>query len=125
MSEAFAGTTFHGHFENIRDLILLERAFSKSAAKVAVHKCHLDELQRLDATLKEIKFSQTHIGTVRTNAFDVIKIDAIIFEHCHIDAIQTNAFTEKVSRTAVPIFFFHLMHEVFILTLFLSRFSNF
>lgn len=95
-SEAFANTTFHGHFENIPDLKLLERAFSKSSAKVTVHNCHLDELQRLDATLKEIKFSNTHIGAVRTNAFDVIKIEAIIFEHCHIDSIQTNAFTEKV-----------------------------
>lgn len=98
-SEAFANTTFHGHFENIPDLNLLERAFSKSLAKVSIHNCHLDELQRLDAALKEIKFSKTHIGTVRANAFDVIKIDAIIFEHCNIDAIQTNAFTEKVRAT--------------------------
>lgn len=99
-SEAFANTTFHGHFENIPDLKLLERAFSKSSAKVTMHNCRLDELQRLDATLKEIKFSHTHIGAVRSHAFDVIKIDAIIFERCNIDIIQTNAFTEKV-RTRI------------------------
>lgn len=96
-SEAFANTTFHGHFEKIPDLILLERALAKSSPKITVHNCHLDEVQRLDVSLKEIKFSNSHIGTVRTNAFDVIKIDSIIFEHCYIDTIQANAFTEKVS----------------------------
>lgn len=95
-SEAFAGTTFHAHFENIHDFQLLERAFSKSTAKVTIHNSRLDEIRRLDATLKEIKFSHTRIGVVRTNAFDVIKIDSIIFENCHIDTIQANAFTEKV-----------------------------
>lgn len=95
-SEAFASTTFHGYFENIRDFQLMERAFSKSAARITIHNCHMDELKRLDASLKEIKFSNTHIGTVLTNAFDVIRIDSIIFEKCHIDTIQSDAFTEKV-----------------------------
>ncbi|XP_055305282.1 uncharacterized protein LOC129569986 isoform X1 [Sitodiplosis mosellana] len=95
-SEAFANTTFHGHFENIHDFQLLERAFSKSTAKVTVNNSRLDELRRLEASLKEIKFSNTHIGTILTNTFDVIKIDSIIFENCHIDTIQSNAFTEKL-----------------------------
>lgn len=97
-SEAFANTQFHGHFENIHDFQLLERAFSKSIAKVTINNSRLDELRRLEASLKEIKFSNTHIGTVLTNAFDVIKIDSIIFENCHIDTIQPNAFSEKVSN---------------------------
>lgn len=95
-SEAFANTTFHGHFENIHDFQLLERAFSKSTAKVTINNSRLDELRRLEASLKEIKFSNTHIGIIQTNAFDVIKIDSIIFENCHIDIIQSNSFTEKV-----------------------------
>ncbi|XP_031628449.1 uncharacterized protein LOC116344162 [Contarinia nasturtii] len=95
-SEAFASTTFHAHFENIADFQLLERAFSKSTAKVTINNSRLDELKRLDATLKEIKFTNTHIGVVQTNAFDVIKIDSIIFENCHIETIQANAFTEKL-----------------------------
>lgn len=98
-SEAFANTIFHGHFENIHDFQLLERAFSKSTAKITVNNSRMDELQRLEASLKEIKFSNTHIGTILTNAFDVIKIDSIIFENCHIDTIQSNAFTEKVRKS--------------------------
>lgn len=120
-SEAFANTTFHGHFENIADLKLLERAFSKSSAKVTMHNCRLDELQRLDATLKEIKFSNTHIGAVRSNAFDVIKIDAIIFEHCNIDTIQTNAFTEKVRRRVRHFLFFFLVIFSFFLSFQISQ----
>lgn len=95
-SEAFANTTFHGYFERIHDFQLLERAFSKSNARVTISNSRMDELGRLDASLKEIKFSNTHIGSVLTNAFDVFKIDSIMFENCHIDVIQTNAFTEKV-----------------------------
>lgn len=124
-SEAFANTTFHGHFENILDLKLLERAFSKSSAKVTMHKCHLDELQRLDATLKEIKFSNTHIGAVRSNAFDVIKIDAIIFEHCNIDTIQTNAFTEKVRKHTRPFYCIQMMESLYFNRYFLIYFPNF
>lgn len=95
-SEAFASTTFHGYFEHIRDFQLLERAFSKSNARITISNSRMDELKRLDASLKEIKFSNTHIGSIQTNAFDVIKIDSIMFENCHIETIQTNAFTEKV-----------------------------
>lgn len=95
--EAFANTTFHGHFENIRDFQLQERAFSKSDAKISIHNCKMDELKRLDASLKEIKFSNTHIGDVNSNAFDVLKIDSIVFENCVINTIQSKALTEKVS----------------------------
>lgn len=95
-SEAFANTTFHGHFENIGELQLLERAFSKSSAKVTIQHCHLNEVEQLSAQLKEIKFSNTHIGKIRTHAFDVIRIDSIIFNDCYIDTIEANAFTEKV-----------------------------
>lgn len=103
-SEAFADTTFHGHFENILDLDFLERAFSRSSARITITNSKLDEVRRLDASLKEIKFSNSRIGTIQTNAFDVIKIDSIIFEKCTIDTIQNNAFTEKVRKFSHFIF---------------------
>lgn len=96
-AEAFANTTFHGHFENINDFQLLERAFSKTTAKISIENSKLDEIQPLDASLKEIKFSNSNIGEIKRNAFDVLKIDSIIFENCHIGIIRNQALTEKVS----------------------------
>lgn len=94
--EAFANTSFHGYFENIRDFQLQERAFSKSRAKVLIQNSRMDELQRLDASLKEIKFCNTYIGEIKTNAFDVLNLDSIVFDNCQINTIQSNALTEKV-----------------------------
>lgn len=95
-SEAFANTEFHGHFENIPDLQLDERAFSNSSAKVTIQDSGMTQVERLDAILKEIKFSNTRIGTIRSHAFDAYSIDSIIFDKCDIERIESNAFPEKV-----------------------------
>lgn len=95
-SEAFANTEFYGHFENIPDLQLDERAFSNSSAKVTIQDSRMTQVERLDAILKEIKFSNTHIGTIRSHAFDAYSIDSIIFDKCDIERIESNAFPEKV-----------------------------
>lgn len=76
---------------------MLERAFSKTTAKISIENSNLYEIQPLDASLKEIKFSNSHIGEIKQNAFDVLKIDSIIFENCHIGIIRNQALTEKVS----------------------------
>lgn len=98
--EAFASTSFHGHFENIRDFQLKERAFSKSSAKISIENSRIYELQPLEASLKEIKFSNTYIGEIKSKAFDVLKIDSIVFENSSINVIRSEAFTEKVSLFA-------------------------
>lgn len=96
--EAFANTTFHGHFENIRDFQLDERAFSKSSsAIISIERSELEEIQPLEASLKEIKFSNSHIGEIKYNAFDVLQINSIVFENCTIDTIKGRALTEKVN----------------------------
>lgn len=96
-AQAFVGTQFNGYFDNIPNLIILERAFVRSEAKVYINKCRIDQLQRLDTPLKEIKFTNTHINEISTGAFDVLSINSIIFENCVIGTFQKNALTVRVS----------------------------
>lgn len=96
-TESFAETTFHGFFENIQDFNLMEGAFSRTSAKIAIQNSNLKKIQQLHATLREIRFIGCAIETIESNAFDVLKIDSIIFENCHIGAIQSKSFTEKVN----------------------------
>lgn len=102
--EAFANTTFHGHFENIRDFQLKERAFSKSSAIISIERSKLDEIQPLEASLKEIKFSNSRIGEINYKAFDVLQINSIVFENCTINTIKSRALTEKVSEIQIQIY---------------------
>lgn len=77
----------------------------------------MNEVEQLDAKLKEIKFSNTHIGKIRTRAFDVYSIDSIVFDNCYIDTIEANAFTEKVSGNQMFLF----IHFVFFVSPILFR----
>lgn len=95
-ANTFYNTTFHGHFENINSLRLSENAFTKATAKVDVINCHIDELKRLDASLKEIKFLNSTINKILSGTFDVISINSIIFENCDIGTIMNNTATERV-----------------------------
>lgn len=99
-TEAFANATFHGLFEKIQDFDLMKGAFSRAAAKIVIQDSNLKKIQELHATLREIRFVGCSIDTIETNAFNVLKIDSIIFENCHIGSIQSNAFTEKVRQMA-------------------------
>lgn len=99
---AFASSSIHGHFENIGDLVIFENAFSNSEGRIFIERCHIDELQRLHANFREIKFNDTSIDVIRKNAFDVLEIPSIIFENCRIGTIEANAMTNKV-RAAVVI----------------------
>lgn len=93
---AFASSSIHGHFESISDLVIFENAFSKSEGRIFIERCHIEELQRLHANFREIKFNDTSIDVIRKNAFDVLEIPSIIFENCRIGTIQEKAMTDKV-----------------------------
>lgn len=99
--DAFATSTFHGHFERIHDLVIFERAFTKSTGKIFITNCRIDELQRLDAALKEIKFSDSTVEIIKKGAFDVLAINSIVFENCIIGTIERRALTEKVKSNAI------------------------
>lgn len=95
-SEAFTGLQFNGYFDNINNLILYEKAFAKSQAKIYINRCSIDQLQRLEAPLKEIKFTNSRINEISAGAFDVLSLSSIIFENCEIETIEKNAVTERV-----------------------------
>lgn len=109
--EAFATSNFHGLFEGIQDLAIFERAFTKSEGRVFITDCGIEELQRLDATLKEIKFSNSTVDVISEGVFDVLSINSIVFEHCIIGTIQRRALTERVirvmSNSLQPVHFSH------------------
>lgn len=48
------------------------------------------------ASFKEIRFINTNIKEVLTKAFDVNKIDSLVFENCNIGVLKSQAVTEKV-----------------------------
>lgn len=95
-AEAFAASDFQGHFNNIIDLRPHAGSFSKAQAKLFIDNCHIEELLRLDTSLKEIRFTNSRIDKIATGAFDVLNINSIIFDRCTIGVIESKATTEKV-----------------------------
>lgn len=68
--------------------------------QLRIESSHIDNIYRFEASLREIRFVNCSIGTINAGAFDVIKINAIVFEGCRIDVIKARAITEKVTRTS-------------------------
>lgn len=97
-SDAFADTIFHGFMENVQEFVLMDGAFAfaKNGSRITILNSNLKRIQQLRASLREIRFVGCAIETIESNAFDVIKIDSIVFENCQIGAIQGKALTEKV-----------------------------
>lgn len=98
-AEAFATSDFQGHFNNITDLRPQARSFSKAQAKLFIEDSRIEQLLRLDTSLKEIRFTNSVIGTITTGAFDVLSINSIIFDRCSIGVIESKATTERVGYT--------------------------
>lgn len=94
--EAFRDTKFNGYFDKIPNLMIFEKAFTHSDAKIHINNCTIEQLQRLEAPLKEIKFTNARIAEIATGAFDVLSINSIIFENCVLGRIQKRALSEKV-----------------------------
>lgn len=97
--EAFATSDFQGHFNNILNLLPSAGSFSKAQAKLFIDNCHIEQLLRLDTSLKEIRFTNSRIDRIATGAFDVLNINSIIFDRCTIGVIEFKATTEKVRFT--------------------------
>lgn len=97
-SKAFSNTTFHANFFEIDELLLKENAFSGSTfSKVAIDKVYISELNKITASLKELKIENSILDTIKSNSLDVYTLDSFILRNVKIDEIETNALTEKVS----------------------------
>ncbi|XP_055389677.1 uncharacterized protein LOC129618741 [Condylostylus longicornis] len=93
---AFQNTSFEGQFSNIKDLRFDVGAFNKAQAKLTIEDSKIDELNRFEASLREIKFDNCTIGIIDTGAFDVNNINSIVFYRCKIDVFRSKAITEKL-----------------------------
>lgn len=99
LEKAFYNTSFRGHFENIVDLRLHEKAFgSLKDTFIKIHKCNIDTLARLETSMMSINFSHTQIDTIASGAFDVVELDSIVFEYCNIRRIEMKALSNRVSN---------------------------
>lgn len=93
----FRKTTFQATFNRIRELQLNERSFSGSRdSKVHIMYSYLRSLNKIDASLKELKIENSEIETIKRNSMDVLTIDSLILKDSKIDLIESKAITEKV-----------------------------
>ncbi|XP_073834037.1 ben isoform X2 [Musca autumnalis] len=100
---AFEHTQIRGTFVGIKDFRISEKAFNTAHARLHIESSNIDNIYRIDASIREIKFVKCTIGTINPGAFDVNNINAIIFESCRIDAIKSRAITEKLLSDNVSI----------------------
>lgn len=101
LANGFRNTTFHGHFENIAQLRFERDAFSGTRdSKIEIIGSNVGVLEKMDATMREIKLVNSRIDAIKMNTFDVLKITSIVFINCDINVIEANATTEKV-RTMI------------------------
>ncbi|KAJ6639216.1 hypothetical protein Bhyg_11958 [Pseudolycoriella hygida] len=100
---AFHGTKFHGHFEQISNFSIDKEAFGNAEAKIFILHCQIDTLHRLDGRLKEIKFTNSKIQDISSGAFDAIEIMSIVFENCSIGSIHMKATTARLFTSYLEI----------------------
>ena len=94
----FRGTIFQATFNRIRELQLNERSFSGSReSKVHIMNSYLRSLNKIDASLKELKIENSEIETIKKYSMDVLTIESLILMNTKIDLIESQAITEKVN----------------------------
>ncbi|XP_055524901.1 uncharacterized protein LOC129718292 [Wyeomyia smithii] len=82
---------------NVKDIRIQEDAFKGSrSTKLDITNSGIKILSELRASFRQIQFVNTTIEQISTKAFDVTKIDSLIFENCEIDRLMSQAITEKL-----------------------------
>ncbi|XP_062536746.1 uncharacterized protein LOC134205484 [Armigeres subalbatus] len=97
MPEAFSVPESEILFNGVRDIRIQEDAFRNSiATKIDIVNSAIKTLFELRASFRQIQFINSTIEEISTKAFDVNKIDSLIFENCRIDVLKSEAITEKL-----------------------------
>ncbi|XP_055587705.1 uncharacterized protein LOC129740123 [Uranotaenia lowii] len=97
MPEAFSVPESEILLSRIRDIRIDEDAFRGSiTTRLEIINSGIRELAKLRASFREIKFIGSTIKEVSMHAFDVNKIDSLIFENCEIGVLKSQAVTEKL-----------------------------
>ncbi|XP_039438664.1 uncharacterized protein LOC120419870 [Culex pipiens pallens] len=97
MQSAFSVPESEILLNGVKDIRIQDDAFRGSVStKLDIVNCGIGSLCELRASFKEIRFINTNIKEVLTKAFDVNKIDSLVFENCNIGVLKSQAVTEKL-----------------------------
>lgn len=97
MPEAFSVTESAILFNGVKDIRIQEDAFRNSiSTMIDIVNSAIKTLFELRASFRQIKFTNSTIDEISAKAFDVNKIDSLIFENCRIDTLKSQAITEKL-----------------------------
>lgn len=95
---AFQNTSFKGHFRNIGNLRFEKDAFlGTRMSQIEILDSNVGLLERMVASMHEIKLQNCRIDTIRSNTFDVVSIKSIVLDNCDIREIEANFTTDKVN----------------------------
>lgn len=94
---AFQNTSFLGYFNSVGNLRFEKNAFlGTKESLIEITDSDIGLLERMDASMKEIKLSNCRIDTIKSHTFDVVSINSIVLENCDIGVIESNFTTNKV-----------------------------
>lgn len=83
--------------DGVKDIRIQDDAFRGSVStKIDILNCGIGSLCELRASFRQIRFINTNIKEVLSKAFDVNKIDSLVFENCNIGVLKSQAVTEKL-----------------------------
>lgn len=100
-AHAFQNTSFVGHFSAVKNLRFEKDAFLGTRnSQIEIIDTNVGLLERMDASMHEIKLKNCRIDAIKSNTFDVVSIKSIILDNCDINVIETNFTTNKVSALA-------------------------
>lgn len=97
MPEAFAVAESEILLDHVTDIRIQENAFRNSITTMLdIVNSGIKTLFELRASFRQIQFINSTIEEISKKAFDVNKIDSLIFENCRIDVLRSEAITEKL-----------------------------
>lgn len=97
MSNAFSVPESDILLDGVKDIRIQDDAFRGSVStKLDIVNCGIGSLCELRASFRQIRFINSNIKEVLSKAFDVNKIDSLVFEDCNIGVLRSQAVTEKL-----------------------------
>lgn len=97
MPHAFSVPESEILLNNVKDIRIQEDAFKGSISTMLdITNSGIKILSELRASFRQVQFINTTIEQISTKAFDVTKIDSLIFDNCVIGSLMPQAITEKL-----------------------------
>lgn len=97
MPSAFSVPESEILLDGVKDIRIQDDAFRGSVStKLDIVNSGIGSLCELRASFRQIRFINSNIKEVLSKAFDVNKIDSLVFEDCNIGVLRSQAVTEKL-----------------------------